>query len=364
MPAVPRASIVRGARAARHEAGQIVRDERAGAGAARRHSLRPAVAHRPATTEARASAELSSHGAARRQLRARAQRARQHGGAHLHVDLARQRRAARPVELPRVEVGPSPLRHVVVIGTKWSAPMGEIGPSGRTSQRLACDAIDSARAARIRRDRQMTAAALLRPGLELSAVRGAVRPSLPPLRSRLRDAGGAVPLQVCARARAAERTRGSDAGRRRLRRLRESRSGICRPDHAGNLDRGLARRPHFRRPRGPAARTALFFTNDDGTLCDRRQGRARQSCARLKPRRSAASSWTSTDRSAGRWGDGPARDSRAASPPMSGHDLWDSNRPGSTLFHAGLRCQRSADLADRAVRRPALAALCACKAAA
>ena len=43
--------------------------------------------------------------------RARTERAGQHGGAHLYVDLPCERRAARPIELPSVEVGPSAQCH-------------------------------------------------------------------------------------------------------------------------------------------------------------------------------------------------------------------------------------------------------------
>src|SRR5204863_3867541 len=55
------------------------------------------------------------------------------------------------------------------------------------------------------------------------------------------------------------------------------------------------------------------------------------SCARSKPARSAASSSTFTVPSAARLGPvGSTFPERV--PPMRGHDLWDSNRPGSTLF--------------------------------
>ncbi len=56
--------------------------------------------------------QAGRHGAARRQLRARRQHAREHAGAHLHVELARQWRAVRPVELPAVELRPSLLCHL------------------------------------------------------------------------------------------------------------------------------------------------------------------------------------------------------------------------------------------------------------
>ena len=105
----------------------------------------------------------------------------------------------------------------------------------------------------------MTASATARPGLELPAVRGALRPALAALRSRLRDAGGAVPLQVRARAGSAERARGSAAGRRRRR--------ILRPRVLGSADAGalsVARSGRTFPTTRPGGHTALFFTNDEG----------------------------------------------------------------------------------------------------
>ena len=48
-------------------------------------------------------------------------------------------------------------------------------------------------------------------------------------------------------------------------------------------------------------------------------------------------------------------------PPMSGHDLWDSNRPGSTLFLPVCDVSASLISLDRAVRRSCAAPLRACR---
>src|SRR5260221_14260421 len=51
--------------------------------------------------------ELRCHSTGGWHACARTECSRQHGRAHLHVDLPCERRAARPIELPSVEVGPS-----------------------------------------------------------------------------------------------------------------------------------------------------------------------------------------------------------------------------------------------------------------
>ena len=57
------------------------------------------------------------------------------GGSHLHVDLPCERRAAPPIELPSVEIGPSAQRHRKV-SLKLSTAMSESGPSCRSSKEL------------------------------------------------------------------------------------------------------------------------------------------------------------------------------------------------------------------------------------
>jgi hypothetical protein len=76
-------------------------------------------------------AEPRCHGSGGRHARARTARPGQHGGAHQYVDLPRERRAARLIELPSVEVGPSAQCHRKN-GPKWSA-IPTTSPGGRTA---------------------------------------------------------------------------------------------------------------------------------------------------------------------------------------------------------------------------------------
>ena len=113
----------------------------------------------------------------------------------------------------------------------------------------------------------------------LSAVRGALRSALAALRSRLRDAAeGPFRYKSEQPPVSTERIRGSAAGRRRLRRHRDSAVGR---QPAARISR--RRWPHIRlRPR-TAADTALFFTNDSGLACDRTCRHVRRaSCARSR----------------------------------------------------------------------------------
>src|SRR5436190_8915940 len=77
-------------------------------------------------------AELRCHSTRGWHACARTECSRQHGRAHLHVDLPRERRAAPPIELPSIEVGPSARRHRNA--SKWSAAMSETGPYRRSSK--------------------------------------------------------------------------------------------------------------------------------------------------------------------------------------------------------------------------------------
>src|SRR5260221_5535387 len=74
-------------------------------------------------------------------------------------------------------------------------------------------------------------------GLELPFVRSLLGPALAAVRSRLRDAGGAFPIQVRAHAGPPERDRGSAAGRRGSR--------ILRTGALGSADAGALPSPQW-----------------------------------------------------------------------------------------------------------------------
>ena len=175
--------------------------------------------------------------------------------------------------------------------------------------------------------------------LGLSAVRGAVRPAIAALRARLRDRGGAFSLQVRATASSIERIRGgllvaAGIGVTGIPLWDGSRP----PGYRGGDGRTFGSTAHGRR-------TALFFTNDSGlhaieptgkwasktreieTVAEREkilglyeQHRKRLSNHRLEiPRRS---------------------------PPLFGHNMWDCNMAGSTLFMPVCDVSLSSDLLD------------------
>src|SRR5215468_2795888 len=93
-----------------HKAGQIFRDECTGAVTALDITLGQQVLIRQNHGRTR-HAELRCHGTGGWYPRAWTKRTRQHSGAYLHIDLPCERRAARPIELPSVEVGPSAQCH-------------------------------------------------------------------------------------------------------------------------------------------------------------------------------------------------------------------------------------------------------------
>src|SRR5262249_7837937 len=87
------------------------------------------------------------------------------------------------------------------------------------------------------------------PGLELSIIRGPLWPALAAVRSRLRDAGGALPLPIRARADPPERAPGSGAGRGGRRILRigafgSADAGALPSSQRPHLPDHAARRPH------------------------------------------------------------------------------------------------------------------------
>jgi len=130
----------------------------------------------------------------------------------------------------------------------------------------------------------------------------------------------------------------------------------------GPLGSADGRRLQFRRSgrtfpqRGPGVLTTLFFTNDDGFYVLIATS-PRAICARSKPRTSAPS-----PRSVPRCNVGSLRRGRStfrARSPDSGHDLWDSNRPGSPLCFCRLFDESSslisliAQFVSRRLRRDA-----------
>jgi hypothetical protein len=99
----------------------------------------------------------------------------------------------------------------------------------------------------------------------------------------------------------------------------------------------------------PGGHTALFLTNDDGLyVLDANVAASKLREIETPDERTKIIEAYRAQRRELRRGrpDIPRR-----VPPMSGHDLWDSNRPGSTLFLPVLRRERFASLIDRAVRR-------------
>src|SRR5215471_200390 len=97
----------------------------------------------------------------------------------------------------------------------------------------------------------MTPTELLGPGLELPIVRGPLWPPLTAVRPRLRDAGGALPLQVRAYGGSPERDRGGTAGRRWRRILRtcalgsaDAASDALPSSQRPHIPDDAARRPH------------------------------------------------------------------------------------------------------------------------
>src|SRR5689334_624024 len=96
--------------------------------------------------------------------------------------------------------------------------MSESGPSCQSSKELG--SAHSALVAGSCEDRADDTVRIAGPDLELPIVRSALWPALAAVRPRLRDAGGALPLQIRAHAGSPERDRGSAAGRRGRRILR------------------------------------------------------------------------------------------------------------------------------------------------
>src|SRR6516164_4033548 len=86
----------------------------------------------------------------------------------------------------------------------------------------------------------------------------------------------------------------------------------------------------FPTTRGASGNTALFFTNDDGfyVLDDKVAAEKLREVETTKERGKLLDVYRTQCRTLK-----PGRlDIPRRVPPMSGHDLWDSNRPGSTLF--------------------------------
>jgi len=86
----------------------------------------------------------------------------------------------------------------------------------------------------------------------------------------------------------------------------------------------------FPTTRGASGNTALFFTNDDGfyVLDDKVAAEKLREVETTKERSKLLDVYRTQRRTLK-----PGRlDIPRRVPPMSGHDLWDSNRPGSTLF--------------------------------
>ena len=100
----------RSAAPSRCKAGQIARDERARAMAALEIAFGEQVLIRQNHGRTR-HADLRCHFPRGWHARPGTERAGQHGGAHLHVELPFERRAARPIELPSIEIGPSAQGH-------------------------------------------------------------------------------------------------------------------------------------------------------------------------------------------------------------------------------------------------------------
>src|SRR5581483_10719419 len=277
-------------------------------------------------------AELRSHHARRGHARARTQRARQDGGAHLHVDLPRQRRAARPLQLPGVKIGPS-LRGRRHHRKKWSATMDKIGPFGRSSKalalrpfRAACGSVGI---------KAMTASAALDQALldkiwnyplfealyRRRSRRFGLGFEMPEGPFRYKSAHAPVPLSELEEA----LLLGAGAGF----------SGLAFWDlptsthyaHSHSQARVSGRTFPTTRPGG---HTALFWTNDDGfyVLDDKVEPTRLREIETADERGKLLDIYRAQRRTLGRGRlDIPRR-----APTLSGHDHWESNRPGSTLF--------------------------------
>ena len=162
-----------------------------------------------------------------------------------------------------------------------------------------------------------------RPGLELPAVRGALRPALPALRSRLRDAKGPfryksahapVPLTELEEAVLV----GTGAGFTGLA-FWDLPTPAPYPRQSGRT---------FSTTRA-GGHTALFWTNDQGfyVLDDKVAASKLREVETREERSKLADIYRAQRRTLK-----PGRlDIPHRVPPMSAHDLWDSNRPGSTL---------------------------------
>src|SRR5215471_12881160 len=102
-----------------------------------------------------------------------------------------------------------------------------------------------------------------------------------------------------------------------------SRSGICRRRHLTLAKAAAPSRRHERH-------TALFWTNDEGfyVLDDKVAASKLREVESREERSKLADIYRAQRRTLK-----PGRlDIPRRVPPMSAHDLWDSNRPGSTLF--------------------------------